>query len=247
MEYSGRVNLWLAGGFAMIYAAYLVAGDHWPGWMGRGVFMLFDRVGGAPAFVVGLMVLAAVPAAFQYGLWDHTIQDRCRRLELLLLTDIAPLDYWHAAWAAAWRRGRGYFMVGVILIGSIILSEGGTSEAFVRGAAALASAALLWTLAFTLGFWAFSRGAQANGLGMLLTVGLPFATFALMRSDLSGLAGLTPPGSVFLALTEGPSGWWGLGPILFAGITLFLTHKSLRCCDATLREWYDQNQGKKAE
>ena len=38
MEYSGRVNIWLAGGFGLLYAAYLLAGDHWPPWMGRVVF-----------------------------------------------------------------------------------------------------------------------------------------------------------------------------------------------------------------
>ena len=30
-HYSGRVNLWLAGGFCLLYAAYLVAGDAWLG------------------------------------------------------------------------------------------------------------------------------------------------------------------------------------------------------------------------
>ena len=106
MEYSGRVNIWLAGGFGVVYAAYLVAGDHWPAWMGRMVFEIFEKMGGAPALVTGLVVLAAVPAAFQYGLWDSTVQDRCRRLELLLLTDLNGGDYWHASLAAAWRRGR---------------------------------------------------------------------------------------------------------------------------------------------
>ena len=37
MEYSGRVNIWLAGGFGIVYAAYLVAGDYWPAWMGHAV------------------------------------------------------------------------------------------------------------------------------------------------------------------------------------------------------------------
>src|SRR5262249_48116984 len=30
-EYSGRVNLWLAGGFGFLYAVYTMAGNHWPG------------------------------------------------------------------------------------------------------------------------------------------------------------------------------------------------------------------------
>ena len=62
-----------------------------------------------------LMLLATVPAAFQYGLWDSSAQDRCRRLELLLLTRLDARDYWEAAAAAAWRRGRGYFAVAVLL------------------------------------------------------------------------------------------------------------------------------------
>jgi len=29
-EYSGRINLWLAGGFCVLYAAYLIAESRWP-------------------------------------------------------------------------------------------------------------------------------------------------------------------------------------------------------------------------
>ena len=68
-EYSGRVNLWLAGGFAVLYAAYTVAGEAWPSWLGRQVFVTFDQMGGVPTLATALVVLAAVPAAFQYGLW----------------------------------------------------------------------------------------------------------------------------------------------------------------------------------
>ena len=45
MEYSGRVNIWLAGGFGILYSAYLVAGDDWPVWMGRLVFQIFEHMG----------------------------------------------------------------------------------------------------------------------------------------------------------------------------------------------------------
>ena len=93
MEYSGRVNLWAAAGFGVMYAAYILAGDAWPPWMGRMAFQVFERMGGAPAVITGLVLLSAVPAAFQYGLWDSSDQDRCRRLELLLLTELgAQLD-----------------------------------------------------------------------------------------------------------------------------------------------------------
>src|ERR1700738_5378092 len=83
--------------------------------VGHVVFEIFDGVGGLPMLATALMVLATVPAAFQYGLWDSNAQDRCRRLELLLLTPLRPQDYWEAAAAAAWRRGRGYVGVAVLL------------------------------------------------------------------------------------------------------------------------------------
>ena len=33
-RYSGRINLWLAGGFGLLYALYTAAGPNWPAWMG---------------------------------------------------------------------------------------------------------------------------------------------------------------------------------------------------------------------
>ena len=72
-------------------------------------------MGGVPGLATALVVLAAVPAAFQYGLWDSNTQDRCRRLELLLMTELGARDYWSAAAAAAWKRGRGYFFVALVL------------------------------------------------------------------------------------------------------------------------------------
>ena len=53
-HFSGRVNLWLAGGFGLMYAAYLVAGDAWPTWLGRVVFVMCDQAGGVPALTTGL-------------------------------------------------------------------------------------------------------------------------------------------------------------------------------------------------
>src|SRR5438445_684267 len=87
-QYSGRVNLWLAGGFGVLYALYIMAGASWPAWLGRSVFQLFDGAGGVPMLTTALVVLAAVPAAYQYGLWDSNAQDRCRRLGLLLFAQL---------------------------------------------------------------------------------------------------------------------------------------------------------------
>src|SRR4051812_41481041 len=89
--------------------------------MGRRIFQMCDTVGGAAALASALVVLAAVPAAFQYGLWDSSVQDRCRRLELLLLTSLRPRDYWDAAAAAAWVRGRAYFFVALLLWGAALM------------------------------------------------------------------------------------------------------------------------------
>src|SRR5262245_54827032 len=169
-EYSGRINLWLAGGFALLYSAYSIAGDQWPPWMERTIFQLCDRSGGLGGLATALVVLAAVPAAFQYGLWDASAQDRCRRLELLLLTRLDGRDYWNAAAAAAWSRGRGYFAVAMLLWSAALIS--GKATVF-DVAGAVAAGVLLWGLYFSLGFRQFARGVQGNGLGMLLTVGLP--------------------------------------------------------------------------
>ena len=121
-RYSGRINLWLAGGFGLLYALYTAAGPNWPAWMGQRVFQIFDRMGGVPGLATGLVVLAAVPAAFQYGLWDSNAHDRCRRLELLLLSRLEARDYWNAAAAAAWKRGRGYFGVALLLWASAVVA-----------------------------------------------------------------------------------------------------------------------------
>ena len=122
-EYSGQVNVWLAGGFAILYSAFTLAGANWPAALGREVFLTFNAVGGMPAFATALVVMSAVPAAFQYGLWDSSALDRCRKLELLLLTDLEARDYWQAAAAAAWTRGRGYFAVAVLLWVTLICAK----------------------------------------------------------------------------------------------------------------------------
>ncbi len=240
-EYSGRVNLWLAGGFGLVYAAYTVAGADWPSWMGRRVFEIVEGVGGIPAIATGLVVLSAVPAAFQYGLWDSNAQDRCRRLELLLLTGLEPGDYWHAAAAAAWRRGRGYFFVAVILWGAAAWA-GRMSVGQVIGV--LTASAMLWMLYFVLGFRAFTNGMQANGLGSLLTLGLPLAAFALSRAGWPLLAALLPPGTVYAAATQPPAVWC-LGPVLSAALALLLARQALTHCDRDLRRWYELHHGQK--
>jgi len=240
MEYSGRVNIWLAGGFGILYAVYLLAGDHWPDWMGRAVFAIFERMGGAPILITGLVVLSAVPAAFQYGLWDSTVQDRCRRLELLLLTRLDGTDYWHASLSAAWRRGRGYMIVAAILWGALLVSGRATPA---QVGASVAAGMLLWGFSFAVGFGAFSSGMQANGLGSLLTLGVPLAAAALARTGVPTLAALLPPGAVYAALTGPPTIAWLPGPLLVGLATLWLTRRVVGRCEGQLRLWFDRNQG----
>jgi hypothetical protein len=252
-EYSGRVNLWLAGSFGCLFAFYIVAdsplvhqiagGSLWPHWLGRRVFEIFEeKMGGVPGLATALVVLAAVPAAFQYGLWDSNTQDRCRRLELLLLTELGPRDYWSAAAAAAWKRGRGYFWVALILwmagavAGKITLAQ---------MAVAMAAGVVLWGLYFTLGFRAFSRGILANRLGLLLTLGLPLLAFTLYKANWHFLADLVPPGSVYAPVGGSPPVYWLAGPLIGGAIMLVLSRFALARCDAELRLWYDQHHGVK--
>lgn len=242
MEYSGRTNIWLAGGFGLLYAAYILAGDHWPVWMGKMVFQIFERMGGVPMLTTGLAVLAAVPAAFQYGLWDASTQERCKKLELLLLTELNGSDYWLAAAAAAWRRGRGYMLVAAILWLATAIAGQAT---WLQAAAAMSAGVLLWTFSFALGFQAFSRGVHANGLGTLLTLGLPILTGILISLHVPILPSLLPPGSVFLALADGPTLQWLPGPILIGVLALLIGRKAQKHCDHDLRLWFDRNQGRK--
>jgi hypothetical protein len=241
-QYSGRVNLWLAGGFGVLYAAYTVAGDAWPSWLGHHVFVIFDNFGGPAALATALVVLAAVPAAFQYGLWDSNEQDRCRRLELLLMTDLNATDYWNAATAAAWRRGRGYFAVALLLWTALLLS--GTAQP-AQVLVAAASGVVLWSLYFALGFCAFARGLEANKLGLFLTVGLPVIACWMYSCGQPVLAALIPPGSVYQPTTTMPAATWLPGPLMAAGIMLTVGRRTLHHCDAALRQWYNQHQGRK--
>jgi hypothetical protein len=238
-EYGGQVNLWLAGGFCCIYALYIVAGNHWPSWLGVRVFQLCDQAGGVPVLTSALVVLAAVPAAFQYGLWDSHEGDRVRRLELLLLTELGPTDYWDAAAKAAWKRGRGYFEAACVLWGAALVAER------LHPAEVLASVAagvLLWSFYFALGFRAFARGAQAVGLGMTLTVLLPIAAAGLAWAGWPILSAWIPPGMVYAA-GRPSSAWWIVGPLTLGFATVFVARSSLKHCDAQLRRWYDSHHG----
>jgi hypothetical protein len=241
-EYAGRVNLWLACGFGAMYALYTLAGPLWPPYLGKRVFEIFDGLGGIAAVAAGLVVLGAVPAAYQYGLWDSNAQDRCRRLELLLLTRLSGADYWGAAAAAAWRRGRGYLLVAVVLWAAALCAGKLSVAQFL---VALSAGVVLWGLYFVLGFRAFARGMQANALGMLLTVGLPVLAMVLYRGGVPALAALVPPGSVYQPVASLAALSWLPGPALAGALTLVLARTALVRCEDNLRRWYDLHHGQR--
>jgi hypothetical protein len=240
-RYSGRVNLWLAAGFGLTYALYTVAEPLWPRWLGRRAFIIFDQMGGIPVLATALVILAAVPAAFQYGLWDSNIPDRCRRLELLLLTHLSGRDYWEAAFAAACRRGLGYFALAIALWGAAAVA--GQMEIW-QLLAAMASGVVLWSFYFALGFRAFSRGVQAGGLGLVLSVGVPGLGFLLHRMGWPGLAASTPAANLYV-IAASPSGSWLLWPVFGGLTTIFVARLALAQSDMQLRRWYDRHQGRK--
>jgi len=240
MEYSGRINLWLAGGFSLLYSAYIVAGDAWPPWMGRLVFQLFEQWGGAPTVATAMAIMAMVPAIFQFGLWDASAQDRCKRLELLLLTDLGGADYFHASLAASWRRGRGYLCIAAMLW--IALALGGRID-FASAVAAAMGGIVLWAFGFAVGFRAFSTGHQTSGLSSLVVMGMPMMLFGLMRAGQYQLAGLLPVGLCHLPASTGANAGWFCGMAITSGFTAYLIHSGLKHCDRDLRRWYDANQG----
>jgi hypothetical protein len=244
MEYSGRVNVWLAGGFCFLYSAFIIAGNHWPPWMGRLVFQIFDSWGGAPVVATAMCVLAAVPAAFQYGLWDSTISNRCKRLELLLLSELNGYDYWRASLAAAWRRGYDYLIFAGLLWVSLAVSG---RASWLDACAAAFGGLLLWAFSFAVGFRAFSTGRQSNGLASGLTLGLPLLLVILSRANLDWLAAFVPTAACYLPLKSGITESWAAGVAVTLTATIWLTDRGLSRCDRELRRWFDLNQGRKTE
>jgi hypothetical protein len=86
---------------------------------------------------------------------------------------------------------------------------------------------------------------QANGLGALLTLGLPLAASGLCRAGGPVLAALLPPGGVYTAAAEPPALAALPGPLITAGLTLALARLGLDRCDRDLRHWYALHHGHK--
>lgn len=240
MEYSGSINLWLAGGFCLIYATYIIAGEDWPPWMGRMVFQLLENWGGAPAIAAALAVMATVPAVFQFGLWDATRQDRCRRLELLLLTELDEGDYWKASLAASWRRGRGYLLAAAFLWFALGVSGRNSWPEVLASACA---GCLLWGLSFAVGFRAFSTGAQTSGMSSFLVLGVPMILVGLLKLGYEAEANFLPVGLVYMPLKSGLTLPWFAAYALTTFGAVALSRFGLARCDSGLRRWYSENQG----
>jgi hypothetical protein len=237
-KFGGRINLWLAGGFAALYAAYILFRGVWPSWLGTHVFVLMGDMGGIPILTTALVLLAAVPAAFQYGVWDSNVPDRCRRLELLLITDLDGPAYWQASLGAAWNRGRGYLGAAALLWAAGLIAGQIT---LAQVLASVACGVILWGLYFALGFWAFIKGMQASLVGMGLTLVLPMVTLVLARQGWVVWTSLLPPGSIYLGATTAFTWSYLLGPFIGAAATLGIAQWSLPRCERQLRHWYELN------
>lgn len=240
MEYSGRVNLWLAGGVAVLYAARILAGDRWPPQLGNLVFVIFEQWGGPAGMAAVLCVLATVPASFQYGLWDATASDRCKRLELLLLSDLDGRDFAHAAAAAAWRRGRGYLLSAVVLWLAMGLAEW---SRWCDVVAVMLGSVLLWAFLFAVGFRSFAKGRQTNGLATIMTIGMPVLLVVAYRTGFESWAGFIPTGWTYVPLRSGLTPSWACGMAVGAIATAVLLHHGIRHCKGDLQTWYDRNHG----
>src|SRR5262249_22442218 len=137
---------------------------------------------------------------------------------------------------------RGYFWVAALL-----WLAGAVAGKFTiwQLADVVAAGTLLWCLYFALGFRAFSRGMQANGLGSILTLGLPALTYVLFMAGWPAVGAWLPPGSVYAALAGVALPIWIVGPILIGGLALVVSRHALMHCDVELRRWYELNHGQK--
>lgn len=244
-QYSGRANVWLAWGIAVSYSAYMLMGTSWPAWMGKRIFISFDRVGGVPAVSTVFALLAAVPAAYQYGLWDNSIPERCRRLETFLMTKLTAWDYFDASVRAAWHRGQGYFFPATLLW--IAYWYAGRLPTLALLCTLYCSVAIIISY-MALGFSQFTRTSGNNAIGFVLTFLLPVVTWGVGEAGLKYVAAALPGGAIFFASSGKAS---GLELLYFAGVwsiwlsvSGFIHYRTIRSFDHDLRDWYDRNHAK---
>jgi hypothetical protein len=196
-------------------------------------------MGGIPVLACVMVLLAAVPAAFQYGLWDSNTQERSAKLELLLLTHIDASDFWDAATSAAWMRGRGYMAVAIMLW---LAAVGAGRMTPVQLFFSVAASIILWGFYFGLSFRAFSRGLPAHGLGLALTVGLPLLALVLSWMGWRNSAAFLLPGSIYECSATVALGPWLAGPVVCGLVCLAVSRRSLAICERELRAWLDRSR-----
>lgn len=244
-EYSGRINLYLAAGASSLYAAYLVAGEHWPSWLGTGIFVVFEMMGGVPGLTTGLVVLAAVPAAYQFGLWESSIPDRQKRMEVLLMTELNARDYLHASWSAAWSRGRGYFLSATVLWLAGFYAGRFPFDNLVLGLIAGGTLILFY---FAAGFRFLAKSSGGTITGLFLSLVLPLATWGLAASGHARIAALLPPGQVYFTTNSTsspiPSAWIFGAILLTLLLGLGLLFHAYLTFDRDLRTWYSESHGR---
>lgn len=243
-QYSGRINLYLAGGASVMYALFVLLEDRWPSFLGSHMFLVFERMGGVAGIGAGLVVLAAVPAAYQFGLWESSAAERCKRLEIFLMTPLAPDDYVEASWRASWRRGRGYLYCAAVLWTAGWL--GGRISA-PQLLLAIAGAASLLLFFFAVGHHALAESSRGTSMGFGLSVVLPLGVWGLAHTPAEGLATVIPPGPVYFAIADPHRGWIvGAASVALAAAAAALLHRTMRGFDEALRHWYDANVGRAA-
>jgi hypothetical protein len=241
-EFSGRINLYLAAGATVLYSAYLMLGNHWPSWLGSGIFDVFESMGGVPGLATGLVLLAAVPAAYQFGLWESSAPERQKRLELFLLTDLSGLDYARASWSAAWSRGRGYFYSALLLLLAGLIAGRYSVPQF---ALAITAGVGLVFFYFAAGFRLLAKSQGGTSTGIVLTMLVPLLVWGLARSDWPVLAALLPPGQIFFATTNASVPAFSIALLIIAifGLSALLLWRACRDFDRDVREWFSSSIG----
>ena len=212
------------------------------GWAGS-CFKFLNNGAAPPAAATAMVVMAAVPASFQYGLWDASVPARCKRLELLLLTDLTGFDYWHASLNAAWSRGRGYLFSAFFFWIALGISGRCEWSAII---ASMFGSFLLWAMSFAVGFRAFASGTQTSGLATMMTLGLPLVLIATFRIGQPTLGNFLPTGLPYMPLVMCVTWYWLIGCMVTLIAAITLTKYGIQHCEQDLRKWYDQNQGTKA-
>lgn len=260
-RFRGAVNLYLAWTTIGLYCGWMLLGDNWPDWAGDFLMRFFYMVGGSAIMGVFAVQFGLVPVGFLTGLWDSNQQQRVGRLELLLVTDLEPKEYLWGSVAASWTRGKWYAGAALFLWVCTAIAGRMSWWAALFVILCAANYALLF---FAIAFRNFARigndRVSAN-LGLLMTVGIPFAIWGLFLVGLDQVAAATPLGGMFVVArheelvamghavnvaveyhTQLPvTGVWvlvGLSNLVYCGISVWLIRTALARFDEEIHGWF---------